>query len=78
MLVREPSKNTISVLFPPQIEIKETQSRSNVAATTTGFINPLHGAEDSDETIPDSRSEVSESTSGVASNAVESDEDEKK
>ena len=39
----------------------------------TGFINPL----DINETVPDSRSEVSESTSGVASNAVESDEEDK-
>ena len=39
----------------------------------TGFINPLN----IDETVPDSRSEVSESTSGVASNAVELDEEDK-
>ena len=56
-----------------QVEIKETQSRSDVAASTTGFIYP----QDIDETFPDSKSEVSESTSGVASNAVELDDDDK-
>ena len=65
------------LLFLPQLEIKEIQSRSDVSATTTGFINPLNETGGNDETIPDSRSEVSESTSGVASIAVESDEDDK-
>lgn len=62
-----------------QVEIKETQrpKSADVAATSTGFINPLNRNNEFDENFPDSRSEVSESTSGVASNVIESDDEDK-
>lgn len=66
------------IFFPFQVEIKETQTRSAVAATTTGFINPVIETGDIDDNVFDSRSEISETTSGVASNAVESDDDDDK
>ena len=48
---------------------------SDVAATRTGYINPLNERRESNNRNQDSRSDKSESTSGIASNVYESDDE---